>query len=150
MADSAAAVDIERTSRVLLGLSLRALDGVAGAAGGSTTSLRALLILDELGECSLGRLAEGLGQSQSACSRMVNKLVLAGMVDRRAAPQDRRRVRLRATAAGRRAACRLVRLRRAAIADIAGRLSATDLECLERGLVAFAAAATASAPPAPT
>ncbi|HEV7208945.1 MAG TPA: MarR family transcriptional regulator, partial [Mycobacteriales bacterium] len=130
--------DLERSSRVLFALTVRAMDGVGHVA--SLTGLRALLVLDDRGECNLRELATELALSQSATSRMVDRLVTGGLLDRRVPPDNRREVRLAATPAGRRVTKRLVALRRAAIAAIADRMQPTDVGQLREGLAAFSAA----------
>jgi DNA-binding MarR family transcriptional regulator len=59
-------------------------------------------------ECTNEALQEALDLSQPACVRVVDRLAAAGLVTRRRTPGDRR-LRIRLTARGERAAARLVR-----------------------------------------
>jgi len=76
--------------------------------------LRALALVAERGNCAMGELARGLAISLSAASGLADRLVEHGLVARASDPDDRRIVRVRVTAAGRRAldACRRERRRR--------------------------------------
>ena len=87
-----------RLARTLVGISTRA----AGLLGGvSVTQLRALTLVDAAGVGRPGQLADELGISPSAASRLADRLVLAGLVRRETAISDRREVLLRLTPAGR-------------------------------------------------
>jgi DNA-binding MarR family transcriptional regulator len=76
--------------------------------------LRALTFTADNADCTMGALARSQGIGLSAASGLVERLVQQGLVEREAAPNDRRRVCLRLTNAGRRAreACRRERKRR--------------------------------------
>lgn len=76
--------------------------------------LRALTFTADNADCTMGELARSLGIGLSAASGLVERLVQQGLVEREAAPNDRRLVCLRLTKAGRRAheACRRERIRR--------------------------------------
>jgi DNA-binding MarR family transcriptional regulator len=110
-------------ARAVVGVSTRA----AGRLGGiSVTQLRALTVLGSLDGGNLVALAEQLGIAVSTASRLVDRLVTAGLADRQPAPHTRREVVLRPTEAGRsRLACyddlRLAELRAALDALPAGR-----------------------------
>jgi DNA-binding MarR family transcriptional regulator len=133
---TAAATAVEHDSRELFALTIRVLETID--VDMPVSGLRALLALDDIDTCTLGELAEQLALSQSATSRMVDKLVVGGLVDRRAGDKDRRRVTLRATSVGRRAIGRIVRRRRNAIADIMVSMSPSEREQLRVGLRGFA------------
>lgn len=60
-----------------------------------------MIALRDEGELSLKQLAETLGVSSPSASAMVERLVDAGMVDRRPSETDRREVRIGLTWAGR-------------------------------------------------
>lgn len=134
-----AAEDVERSSRALIVLTVRSLEDAGGHV--SLTGLRALLVLDEVGECSIGELADRLPLSQSATSRVVDKLALAGLVSRTAHPVDRRRVAVRSTAAGRRITSRLVRHRQEAITAVVAGMPDAAIRQLRVGLREFASVA---------
>ncbi len=81
--------------------STMALERAAGLSGSATV---ALLALEEfLGGAHVGRLADVLGLTHSGAVRLVSQLEAEGLVVRRPG-QDRRRVEVRLTAAGRRRA----------------------------------------------
>ncbi|WP_448641946.1 MarR family transcriptional regulator [Geodermatophilus sp. URMC 63] len=113
-------------ARTVVGVSTRA----AGQLGGvSLVQLRALTVLHERPDAPLADLAQGVGGSVSTTSRLVDRLVAAGLVDRRPSPTSRRSVSLRLTPAGEDLLDRYDRLRlgelRAAVAELpAGRRDA--------------------------
>ncbi|MGY1774253.1 MarR family transcriptional regulator [Geodermatophilus sp. SYSU D00804] len=89
---------------VLLGLA-RAVVGVSTRAAArlgevSVVQLRALTVLRARSGASLADLASGVGGSISTTSRLVDRLVTAGWVERRPSPASRRSVSLRLSAAG--------------------------------------------------
>jgi DNA-binding MarR family transcriptional regulator len=85
-------------ARTVIGLSTRAADQLGGV---SVVQLRALTVLRELGTANLGRLAEEMGVALSTASRLVDRLVRAGLVDRRPSPRTRREIELAVSTAGR-------------------------------------------------
>lgn len=133
------AAAVERDSRELFTLSIRAME--ATEVDLRPSGLRALLVLDEVGACTLGELADHLALSQSATSRMVDKLVARRLVNRRTATHDRRQVTLTPTPAGRRATGRLVRSRQEVISATMAHMDADARHQLQAGLRAFADAA---------
>lgn len=135
----ALSTDLERHSRELFALTMRAMDGLARNL--SPSAVRALLTLDERGECKLAELADALVLSQSATSRLVDRLVDNGLVVRRIPPDSRREVRLSPTTAGRRTTRRVLQHRRQAISEVASRMDSDDVTRLAAGLAAFARAA---------
>jgi DNA-binding MarR family transcriptional regulator len=138
------AAAVERDSRELFTLSIRAME--SSEVDLRPSGLRALLVLDELGTCTLGELADSLALSQSATSRMVDKLVLRKLVNRRTASQDRRQVLLTSTVAGRRATAQLIRRRQEAISAAMASMDDESREQLRLGLRAFAVVARGSRP----
>lgn len=131
---AAVATRVEIAARGLLTLSTRASVDLPG--GVSLTQLRALAAAEEAGPCSLGVLAEALMISTSSASRLVDRLVAAGVLDRRASELSRREVILQVTAGGRRLLRRHEASRRAVFAEVLGEMSATDVRALVRGLEA--------------
>ena len=67
----------------------------------SMPQLATLLLLDETGAQTIKGVAELLGRSLSATSRLLDHLVVRGMVDRREDERDRRVKRVAITARGR-------------------------------------------------
>ncbi|RBY77614.1 MarR family transcriptional regulator [Geodermatophilus sp. TF02-6] len=85
-------------TRAVVGLSTRA----AGQVGGiSVHQLPALTVLCEQEGTELAELARALGITVSTASRLVDRLVAAGLADRQHSPRTRREVVLQPTAAGR-------------------------------------------------
>jgi DNA-binding MarR family transcriptional regulator len=85
-------------ARAVMGISTRAADQLGAV---SVVQLRALTVLRDLGTANLGRLAERMGVALSTASRLVDRLVRAGLVDRRPSPRTRREIELAVSAAGR-------------------------------------------------
>lgn len=74
--------------------------------GLTAAQLEALTVLGALGPLALGELGGLLVAEGGLPSRLVDRLVVAGLADRRPSPGDRRRVEITITPAGRRAAAR--------------------------------------------
>lgn len=132
--------ELERHSRALFALTMRAMDDAAGEL--SPSALRALLALDELGACKLADLSDQLRLSQSATSRLVDRLVDSGLVERAASPDSRREIRVSATPAAQRITRRVLRCRQQAIDDVIRKMHPDEVRRLLVGLAAFAAAAS--------
>jgi len=98
MPRSATDEELVEAARGLMRISLYAADRIGGA---SVVQLRALTVLHREGQANLGQLADGMGVTVSTTSRLVDRLVAAGLVDRRTAPHTRREIALRLTARGR-------------------------------------------------
>ncbi|MGY1708746.1 MarR family winged helix-turn-helix transcriptional regulator [Geodermatophilus sp. SYSU D00758] len=83
--------------REAMAISVRAAEEVGDV---SAVQLRALTVLREDPGANLGRLAQGLGVTVSTASRLVDRLVAAGLADRRTSEQTRREISLRLTDEG--------------------------------------------------
>ncbi|MGY1697712.1 MULTISPECIES: MarR family winged helix-turn-helix transcriptional regulator [unclassified Geodermatophilus] len=108
-------------ARGVVGVSTRAASELGPV---SVVQLRALTVLRHCPDASLAELARGVGGGVSTTSRLVDRLVVAGLVDRRPSPASRRAVSLRLSPAGeelldRYDALRLTELR-AALAALGG------------------------------
>ena len=86
-----------RLARTVVGISTRAADELGRL---SVVQLRALTVLRGLGAGNLGQLATGMGVTVSTASRLVDRLVAAGLVDRQPSPRSRREVALAVTGLG--------------------------------------------------
>jgi DNA-binding MarR family transcriptional regulator len=86
---------------------LRRSDSVTAAAGLTPRRYDLLLVLESAGELRVTELCEALQLQQTAVTELVKRTEEAGLVERRASPEDGRVWLLRPTAEGRR------RLRRA-------------------------------------
>jgi DNA-binding MarR family transcriptional regulator len=84
-------------ARAVVGISTRAADQLGPL---SVVQLRALTVLRGLGVGNLGQLADGMGVTVSTTSRLVDRLVTAGLVDRRPSPRSRRELALAVTGQG--------------------------------------------------
>jgi DNA-binding MarR family transcriptional regulator len=135
--------DLEHASRVFFALTVQAMSQMDTSV--SPAGLRALFVLDDHDDCTLGDLAERVPLSQSATSRMVDRLVSEGLVRRDPVAGDRRQRSLRLTAKGRALTRDLVRRRRSAIGTVARQMTRHDVEQLRAGLQAFTASASAAA-----
>ena len=82
-------------------------------------------------------LAERLYVTKGNVSGLVDRLVEAGLVERRASPGDRRSHALHLTAAGRRLAARAMATQAAYVKETLGRLPGPDLRTLERLVLAW-------------
>jgi DNA-binding MarR family transcriptional regulator len=85
-----------------------------------------------------GDLIRELGVSKQAAGQLIDTLVLRGYLDRRANPDDRRRVLLQVTERGRAAAATIRAGVEAVDAELARRLSGSELEGLRAGLQVLA------------
>jgi DNA-binding MarR family transcriptional regulator len=126
-------------SRVLVAISARSLAAVEDTL--TVPQFRMLVVLDTNGATSLSRLAEQLAVNPSTAMRMVDRLSAAGMVERTPDPEDRRVVRLVATAAGRRVVHAVTERRQAEITKIVAAMPHEDRSAMVRALQVFADAA---------
>jgi len=88
----------------------------------------ALLVVERAGPLSLKELGELLIAESGHPSRLVDRLVAAGLVERHDAAEDRRRVELKLTTSGRRAAKRARAARGAVMQAGAAMMASLDLE----------------------
>ena len=95
---------------------------------------RALVILSHVGDASLSALAEHLGLSRPAASRLVEGLVRRGLLQRRPQAGDRRCVVLRLTRRGWAAYRAALRNMQAAMARRFDALSQRELALVSRAL----------------
>ena len=111
----------------------------ATAAGPSVTHDQFWLLgtLNRGGPMTMGALAAARDVALNTATAQVDRLVQAGLVERRPVPSDRRVVVVAATDRGREAYADLLGARTAALARMLDGLSAGDLELLERALPAL-------------
>ena len=137
---AAAALDaLMRASRVVTAAIVRSLGSVAD--GISVTQLRTLVLVGSQGPLTVTAVAEALGVNASNASRTCDRLVTAGLLDRRAAEDDRRRVALTLTAEGEQVVDEVMDHRRAELARVVERMEPGDRADLARALDRFAVAA---------
>jgi DNA-binding MarR family transcriptional regulator len=94
--------------RWAMAISVRAADELGDL---SPVQLRALTVLQENAGVNLNDLAQAMGVTVSTTSRLVDRLVAAGLVDRKPSPQTRREISLALSPAGRGRLQRYDRLR---------------------------------------
>ncbi|GAA2489618.1 MULTISPECIES: MarR family winged helix-turn-helix transcriptional regulator [Actinomycetes] len=122
-------------SRLLVAVSARSLAAVEDRA--TVAQFRMLVVLSTRGTTKLVELAELLQVAPSTAMRMVDRLIAAGLADRRANPANRRETLLTLTEEGRRVVEDVTAKRRAEIADIVERLRPTERLALIGALGAF-------------
>lgn len=106
---------------------------------------RTLLILSNQGPVNLGTLAALLHVQPSTTGRMIDRLVIAGLIDRRPHPTSRRELLAALTPRGRKVVQRVIAHRRAEIARIVENMPAAQRRGLVRALTAFTTAGDESA-----
>jgi DNA-binding MarR family transcriptional regulator len=127
-------------SRALVGVSARSLAEVEDTV--TITQFRTLVVLDNLGHINLLALAEELDVNSSTAMRMIDRLLVAGLVTRQENPDNRREVLLGLTADGTRLVETVTRRRRAEIAKIVTAMPAERRAELVTALHSFADAAS--------
>jgi DNA-binding MarR family transcriptional regulator len=126
-------------SRALVGVVASSLAPVLDQV--SLAQFRVLVLLDNLGSTRSGLLAERLGVHPSTFTRMADRLVASGWVDRQAPPDNRREVHIALTAAGQELVEDVLGRRRKAMTDILRPLTAEQRRTILEGLTTFAEAA---------
>ncbi len=96
--------------------------------------VRALLIVDRAGSLNLARLAQALGASASATSRLCDRMEAAGLLTRERAAASRREIVLLVTGTGRRLAGWVRARRRAVLDHVLQSMSSDGSAALARGL----------------
>lgn len=110
--------------RVLVGLALRSIDGPGGAV--SLPQFRVLAVLADLGPTRSGRVARALGLDASTVTRLADRLVASGHVERNGEPGHRGVVTLALTPPGRSLVTQVARWRRDELSRIVSRLPPED------------------------
>ncbi len=108
----------------------------------SASQLRALVIIQGSDGIAVSELARALDALPSSATRLCDRLVASGFIERTPDPTNRRFHTLSLTAAGVRLLERLERFRAHALTSVMTRMSETDQRHLLRGLAAFAEAST--------
>jgi DNA-binding MarR family transcriptional regulator len=103
----------------------------------SPSQLRALVLIDEAGLLPVTQLAEEMGAMVSSASRLCDRLVAAGLVERRASEASRRVTFIRLTAAGARLLARMRDARLAELTALMTGMSEAERDGLLRGLLAL-------------
>lgn len=133
MADArpAAALFLEAIPSLMCQLRNELADSDAGL---TVAQFRCLKMVQRNAAVSLGELADANGVSPPAMSKLVDGLVEARLLEREPAADDRRRLKLTVTAAGRRKLDIVGDRLKAGLADLLSELPAGELATLERAL----------------
>lgn len=124
--------------RVLVAMSARSIAAIEDAA--DLAEFRALVIVASRGQASLSELAEAAHIHLSRASRLCERMVAKGLIDRTDDPTNRRQLTLTLTPAGKKLVQTVMQRRRAAIDPILDRLSRHRRAELVSVLREFAAA----------
>lgn len=135
-------------SRLLVAISARSLAEVEERV--TLPQFRMLVVLSNRGTTRLVTLAEQLQVAPSTAMRMVDRLIAAGLVDRRTNPDNRRETLLNLTEEGRRTVDHVTARRRREIAAVVQRLAPGQRAALVEALTAFTEAGQEPHPPAQT
>lgn len=137
MPRSATDEQLLEAARGILRISLSAADQIGDV---SVVQLRALTVLHRHGQANLGELADEMGVTVSTTSRLVDRLVTAGLVDRRIAEHTRREISLRLTRQGQAMLRRYDNLRLASLYECLDAMPEDQRAAAAAGLRAFGAA----------
>lgn len=107
----------------------------------SLPQLRVLTLMEKRGSLTLGGVAAALGVHPSNATRMCDRLVVAGYVDRQDDPDDRRQLRLTLTDVGHRLVESVMSHRRTAVARAMAEMAPEDRALLVSTLEQFTTAA---------
>ncbi len=103
--------------------------------------LRALVLVATRPDVDGATIAASLDIHPSGATRLCDRLVAAGLLDRATSASDRRRVVLSLTEDGVRLVSSVMDHRRVALKEVLERMSAKDVQALTLGLAAFSDAA---------
>ena len=124
-----------RASRALVAVAARSLAAVDSDV--TLPQYRAMVVLRTEGPQNLGQLAEALGIHSSSATRLCDRLVGKGQIDRQTGPSDRREITLALTRSGRRMVDRVTEARRQEVARIVGRVPRSQRRALVDALGRF-------------
>jgi DNA-binding MarR family transcriptional regulator len=127
-----------RASRALLGIVVQSLAPVLEQV--SVPQFRVLVLLSTNGSMRSGLLSERLGVHPSTLTRMADRLVASGWVDRREAPDSRREVHVTLTPSGQELVDEAMQRRRQALASALEPLTEEQRRKVRAGFEIFAAA----------
>jgi DNA-binding MarR family transcriptional regulator len=139
---------VMRAAQVLVAVVARSVAEVEDVV--TLPQLRVLVMVATQGSMNLTAVAEGLGVHPSNATRTCDRLVMAGLLDRRDSPGDRRQLELTLTREGERLIASVLQHRREAIAEAVGRMPEAQRQQLATALAAFADASDDITEPALT
>lgn len=126
-------------ARVLVGVTARSFAAIEDRV--TLPQLRVMVMIASRGPLNLGSIAESLDVHPSNASRACDRLVAAGLLDRRDDPADRRNIVLRFTEVGAQLVDEVTAQRREAIYEVLAQMPARRRRGLVPALTAFARAA---------
>jgi DNA-binding MarR family transcriptional regulator len=112
--------------------SLSAVDGLV-----TLQQLRVLVVAEERGVLGLADVSELLGVHASNATRLVDRLVTAGLIDRTQDPSDRRQLRLTPTREGTRVVEKVMNQRRAAFTRLLAGMPIDEQRDLGKSMLAL-------------
>ena len=125
-------------SRLLVAISARSIAAVDETL--TIPQFRSLIILSNEGPMNLATLAGLLDVQPSTTGRMVDRLVSAGLIERRQHPSSRRELVAGLTARGRKVVQNVTAYRRKELAKIVEKMPARERQGMVKALTAFTAA----------
>lgn len=131
----------------------RVLHGISGRSAAelphelTLPQLRALVVLDDDATVTVKALAARLGIQPSTTTRLVDRLVAKGLIQRAPGVQDRREVLLSLSPAGRDVVDAAMDSRRRAVRDVLAALTPDELAAVQESFAIFAAAGERLADP---
>ncbi len=128
-----------RAARVFSGVVAASLARVGDVV--TPPQLRVLVLVGLRENVNASAVADELDVHLSSASRLIDRLVTAGLLARRDSPVDRRHVQLSLTEAGSRLLDEIMEHRRSMLAAILSRMSAADRRTLRACLSRFSEAA---------
>ena len=126
-------------SRALVGVAARSLAGTEDTV--TLVQYRAMVLLAARGEMNVGGLADALDVHQSTATRLCDRLVARGLVDRVHSPQNRREVVVSLTRDGQALLRSVTAKRRAELDRIMERFTAQQRAAVNDAFALFAEAA---------
>jgi DNA-binding MarR family transcriptional regulator len=132
---AAQAAALDSAAEALLSVWDTAREGAADRVSGS--QLRAMLVVEEFDGINLRGLAGSLGMILSSASRLCDRLVAAGMIERFPGRTDRREISLHLTQTGRRLLEELRAERQLRLREVLVQMSPAARQSLLRGLSEF-------------
>jgi DNA-binding MarR family transcriptional regulator len=128
-----------RASRALVAVAARSIAQVDETV--TLPQFRALVALAARGPQNVGALAEEMDVHPSTATRMCDRLVGKGLIDRELSSESRREVIVRLTPAGRRLLQRVTVARRRALSDVVAKVPEELRDAMVGALQAFSDAA---------
>lgn len=123
------------TSRVFVAIAARSIEELDSEV--TLPQFRLLIVLATHGTQSLGRLAEHLAVNSSTATRMSDRLIRKGLMQRRASSLDCREIRVDLTQGGQQLVERAMESRRRELARLLNSISASEQRALVRSLSAL-------------